>query len=176
MRLAAILGVIIFGGLAYLLLKMDISDYKKVEAGEQLMYPAWSGYTASFMFLIITILCIIYALGLWDAFVEWGQFVKPSQPFQGNFRDSILQGESIALPFIFHTLFKIHLSTPQTVNSLSGDISIILYFGLAGIYQIGPGSMRTRFSVNGNNPARSISSGSTGKTKRRRKYSNKPEE
>lgn len=85
MRLAAILGVIIFGGLAYLLFKMGISDYKKVEEGEQLMYPAWSGYTASFMFLIITILCIIYALGLWDAFVEWGQFVKPEPAVSRQF-------------------------------------------------------------------------------------------
>ena len=96
--------------------------------------------------------------------------------FKAILETQFCKGRVMLSPLIFHTLFKIHLTTPQTVNSLSGDISIILYFGLAGTYQIGPGSMRTRFNVNGNNSARSISSGSIGKTKRRRKYSNKPEE
>lgn len=85
MRAAAILGVIIFGGLAYLFLKMGISDYKRAEDGEQLMYPAWSGYMASFMLFIGTILCIIYALGLWDAFIEWGQFAKPEPAVSRQF-------------------------------------------------------------------------------------------
>ena len=36
MRVAAVLGIIIFGGLAYLFLKMGISDYKEQHDGEQL--------------------------------------------------------------------------------------------------------------------------------------------
>ncbi len=74
MRAAAFLGVIIFGGLAFLFLKMGLADYKKVNEEEQLMYPAWSGYAACFILLIVSILCLIYGFGFWDVFVEWGQF------------------------------------------------------------------------------------------------------
>ena len=80
MRAVAILGIIIFGVLAYLFLKMGNADYKKENEGETLMYPAWSGYVAFFIVLIATILCVIYALGLWDTFVELGQFEESEQP------------------------------------------------------------------------------------------------
>lgn len=52
-----------------------------------------------------------------------------SQPYQGNFRDSIYR-TSITI-HLFYKFLHIHSTTPHTVNSLSGDTFMILYFGLA---------------------------------------------
>lgn len=85
MRVAAILGILVFSGLAILFYKLGINTYKDEKAAERPWSPSWIGFGVALCFGIIAVLCCIYALGLWDAFVEWGQFVKPEPAVSRQF-------------------------------------------------------------------------------------------
>lgn len=83
MRIAAFLAFIICAGLAYLTWIGVQDDYEN--KGDPTSYPIWTGYPNFVVMVIFAILFLIYALGFWDAFVEWGQFKRPEFPVGSQF-------------------------------------------------------------------------------------------
>ena len=86
MRAVAILGIFVCAALALLCYKWAMDTYKDEKDGELYFgYPSWIGFGLAVLMAIASILCLIYAIGLWDAFVAWGHFGQPKYPVLKQF-------------------------------------------------------------------------------------------
>lgn len=77
MKVAAILGMLIFGALTILFLKLGMNTYQEETVGETPWSPSWVGFGVTLCFAILTLFCFIYAIGMWDSFIAWLQQGTP---------------------------------------------------------------------------------------------------
>lgn len=77
MRIAAILGLLLFGGLAAIFLKWTVDGYKAQNVGEMQTHPPFGALLCFIFLFTATLFCFIYAIGMWDSFIAWLQQGTP---------------------------------------------------------------------------------------------------